>query len=289
MKKRLCGILLMLALFSACQPMKPTATLQPEPAPADLPGWTLIWSDEFDGPAGAGPDAAKWTFDLGGQGWGNNEWQFYTARPENAALDGEGALAITARPVESLLPGMECWYGPCRYTSARLLSRGLFEFIYGRVEARLQLPYGQGVWPAFWMLGADITETGWPNCGEIDIMENIGRELSTVYGTVHGPGYSGAGGISTAFTLDDGTAFKDQYHVFALEWEPDELRWYVDDHLYATLHKSQFPADKRWVFDHDFFLILNVAVGGNWPGYPDERTTFPQTMRVDYVRVYQRP
>jgi len=294
MKKLVLSAILCLLLLSACG--NPTTVTTPEiTSPetatpgADLPGWKLVWRDEFDGPAGTGPDTQKWQFDLGGQGWGNNEWELYTKLPENAALTGEGALAITARAIEEPLANSECWYRPCLYTSARLKTQGLFEVTYGRVEARLKLPYGQGVWPAFWMLGANIAEVGWPDCGEIDIMENIGREPATVYGTVHGPGYSGAGGISTAVNLEGGTALKDDFHVFALEWEPDKLQWYMDDQLYAIVHKSQFPTEKHWVFDHDFFIILNLAIGGNWPGYPDSSTSFPQTLLVDFVRVYQRP
>lgn len=262
----------------------------PSPEPTDLPeGWHLVWSDEFDGPSGSSPDGAKWMLDTGGQGWGNQEWQYYTASPENAALDGNGFLTIVARRVAgSGSTELSCWYGPCRYTSARLLSRTRFSFMYGRVEARLKLPYGQGIWPAFWMLGDSFPEVGWPGCGEIDIMDNIGREPGMVHVGVHGPGYSGSAGISHRFALPSGQAFADDYHVFRLEWEPDELRWYVDGHKYATLSRSQLSEARPWVFDHAFFLILNVAVGGTWPGYPDETTTFPQVLAVDYVRVFQR-
>jgi beta-glucanase (GH16 family) len=252
--------------------------------------WKLIWNDEFDGPVGSSPDPGKWQFNLGGGGWGNQEWQYYTNRPENAALDGEGSLVITARQIDQAEASqLSCWYGPCRFTSARLLTAKHFEFTYGRVEARIKVPFGQGLWPAFWMLGANISTAGWPDCGEIDIMENIGREPSTVHGTVHGSGYTGAGGISAAFSLPDGETFADNYHVFAVEWEPESIRWLLDGELYATVDKGQFSADQPWVFDHPFFILLNVAVGGIWPGYPDETSPFPQEMRVDYVRVYQRP
>ncbi|MCS7010580.1 MAG: glycoside hydrolase family 16 protein [Anaerolineales bacterium] len=258
--------------------------------PSELPGgWKLNWHDEFDGEAGSAPDPEKWTYDIGGDGWGNREWQYYTDRQENVALDGNGHLVITAQAVKNpSVSGLDCWYGPCMFTSARLLTRGKFEFMYGRVEARIQIPYGQGLWPAFWMLGNDIAEVGWPACGEIDIMENIGREPNIVHGTVHGPGFYGAGGLSSSYALSDGAAFADDFHVYAVEWEAEEIRWYVDGRLYGTVRKSQFPETYRWVFDHPFFIILNVAVGGNWPGYPDETTIFPQAMRVDYVRVYQR-
>jgi beta-glucanase (GH16 family) len=199
---------------------------------------------------------------------------------ENAALDGEGNLAIVARE-EHL--GNACHYGLCDYTSARLISRDKVEFTYGRVEARIRIPRGQGIWPAFWMLGSDINQVGWPNSGEIDILENIGREPQIVHGTVHGPGYSGADGIGGAYEID--SDFADDFHVYAIDWDPNAIRWYVDGNHYFTLTPNDLNGDE-WVFDHDFFLLLNVAVGGNWPGMPDATTEFPQTMLVDYVRVY---
>ncbi|OGN78723.1 MAG: hydrolase [Chloroflexi bacterium GWB2_54_36] len=284
--------LLVAAIMASCSPtgLKMPQLPTSSPALAELPGgWKLIWNDEFDAPAGSPPDPAKWTFDLGGEGWGNQEWEYYTDQPENAATDGAGSLVIRAIEVaEDDTRSLNCWYGPCKYTSARILTRERFDFTYGRVEARLKLPYGNGIWPAFWMLGSDIAAVGWPNCGEIDIMENIGREPDKVYGTVHGPGYSGANGISHSYALPVGQAFKDDFHVFALEWDAVEIRWYMDDELYGVLPKERFSESRPWVFDHPFFLILNVAVGGAWPGYPDETSTFPQEMLVDYVRVYQK-
>lgn len=250
-------------------------------------GWTLVWNDEFEGPAGSMPDPERWNFDLGGEGWGNREWQYYTDKPENVSLDGNSNLVITARAVDNTIAS-RCWYGPCKYTSARLKTQNKFEFTYGRVEGRIKIPFGQGIWPAFWMLGSDISDVGWPDCGEIDIMENIGREPHLIHGTLHGPGFYGANGLSSSFSLPDGAAFADGFHVYAVEWEADEIRFYVDDFQYNTVRKSQFPQTYRWVFDHPFYIILNVAVGGNWPGYPDATTLFPQTMLVDYVRVFQR-
>jgi beta-glucanase (GH16 family) len=171
-----------------------------------------------------------------------------------------------------------------------MLTQETFEFTYGRIEARIKVPYGQGIWPAFWMLGNDITTSGWPKSGEIDIMENIGREPSILHGTLHGPGYSGGNGITSSITLPEGQVFSDDFHIFALEWEADEIRWYLDGEQYASVAKDErFTDQKPWVYDHPFFIILNLAVGGAWPGYPDETTTFPQTMTVDYVRVYQLP
>jgi beta-glucanase (GH16 family) len=242
------------------------------------PGWTLGWSDEFNGGAGA-IDGSKWSYETGGGGFGNNELEFYTNRTDNAALDGQGSLVITARAEN---------YGGRNYTSARLNSAGKFTATYGRVEARIQIPRGQGIWPAFWMLGNNIGDpnVGWPTCGEIDIMENIGREANVNHGSLHGPGYSGGNPLTG--TYDAGTALANGFHTYAVEWEPNVVRFYVDNNLYETRTPSNLPAGTRWVYDHPFFIILNVAVGGNWPGSPDGSTQFPQQMKVDYVRVYHR-
>ena len=255
-------------------------------------GWDLVFADEFDAAAGTSPDWDVWTAEIGDgtangiPGWGNNELQAYTDRPENVAHDGEGNLVITARASDGDAPA--CYYGgPCAYTSARLITQDKVEFTYGRVEARMRLPYGQGLWPAFWLLGSNIDDVPWPASGEIDIMENIGREPSTVHGTIHGPGYSGGAGIGRPFELPAGERFADDVHVFALEWEPGALRWYVGDELYSTVTPDDIPTGTEWVYDHPFFLIFNIAVGGNWPGDPDDTTTFPQTMAIDYVRVLQ--
>lgn len=253
------------------------------PPPAASP----VWSDEFDGPSGTSFDRSRWTADVGGMGFGNQERQYYTTRPENVALDGNGHLVITAR-AESPAAAVQCWYGQCLYTSSRLKTTGLFAQAYGRFEARIRIPRGQGLWPAFWMLGADVNQVGWPRSGEIDIMENIGREMSTVHGTLHGPGYSGSSGISGIDVLLSG-AYADDFHVFTVAWEATEIRWYVDGHLYHRVSPRNLPAGSAWVFDHPFFLLLNVAVGGQWPGDPNGATTFPQTMVVDYVRVYREP
>lgn len=250
-------------------------------------GWTLAWQDEFDAPAGATFDRAKWVADTGGSGWGNKERQSYTTRAENVAHDGAGHLVITAL-AEPDTSARRCWYGGCRFTSARLKTKGLFDQAYGRFEARLRIPRGQGIWPAFWMLGRDIDAVGWPASGEIDIMENIGREPATIHGTLHGPGYSGSAALSASTQSPGGTPFADAYHVFAVEWEPQAIRWYLDGRQYASKRPSDLPPGARWVFDHDHFLLLNVAVGGRWPGSPDGTTRFPQEMKVDYVRVYSR-
>jgi beta-glucanase (GH16 family) len=264
----------------------PTAAVAPPPPPAP-PTWTLVWSDEFDGPTGGSVDATKWVAEVGGNGWGNQEREYYTTRPENIALDGSGHLVITAR-AEPATTSFSCWYGSCRYSSARIKTKGLFAQTYGRFEARLRIPRGQGLWPAFWMLGDNIDAVGWPRSGEIDIMENIGREPAAVHGTVHGPGYSGANGIGRADTLPRG-AYADDFHVFAVAWRPNEIRWFVDGRQYHRMTPADLPRGTKWVFDHPFFLLLNFAVGGEWPGDPDASTTFPQQMVVDYVRAYRYP
>ena len=242
-------------------------------APASLPYWTLIWSDEFDGPAGTAPDATKWVYDLGASGWGNKELENYIDSRDNSYLDGSGNLVIEARQPS-----------PGHYTSARLKTYTKFTVEYGKIEARIKLPAGQGIWPAFWMLG---TPGHWPQCGEIDIMENIGREPGTVHGTVHGPGYSGDKGISRSYALPDSQRFAGDFHVFAAEWSQHSIQFFVDGNLYHTVTPASLPKGAAWVFNHPFFLILNLAVGGSWPGYPDATTSFPQKMLVDYVRVYQ--
>lgn len=247
---------------------------------ADLSGWQLVWSDDFNGSA---VDAAKWSFDIGGNGWGNSELQTYTDRRTNAQLE-QGSLVISA--LRETLTGADNITRD--YTSARLLTRNKFSQLYGRFEARIKLPYGQGIWPAFWLLGDDLKTTGWPGCGEIDIMENIGREPAAVHGTIHGPGYSGGSGITATHTLANGRRFSDDFHRFAVEWEPNVIRFYVDGLLYKTRTPADLPPGTRWVFAHPFFIVLNVAVGGAWPGNPDAASVFPQLMQVDYVRVYRR-
>ena len=272
---------LMVFLFTiVCELLLPA---RPTVCAGDAPSWRLVWSDEFNGPTGSAVDSTKWSFDLGGNGWGNNELETYTSRTANAHLQ-DSSLVIKAIK--------ETYTGPDNitrnYTSARLLTKHKFSEAYGRFEARIKIPFGQGIWPAFWMLGDSIDTVHWPNCGEIDIMENIGREPSVVHGTFHGPGYSGGNGIGAAFTLTGGKKFSDDFHTFAVEWEPNVVRYYVDGLLYQTRTPADLPPGKTWVFDHPFFIILNVAVGGSWPGNPDATTVFPQQMLVDYVRVYKR-
>jgi len=236
----------------------------------------IVWQDEFDGPAGQPPDPANWQYDIGGSGWGNNQLEYDTNRPENVALDGQGHLTIVARRED---------YLGSAYTSARINTRGRFERARGRFEARIRLPAGQGIWPAFWLLGADFGTVGWPACGEIDVMEYRGQEPTIVHGSLHGPGYSGGAALTSRFELRRG-AFAGEFHVFAVEWDTDRITWLVDGIAYKKVTPEDLPPDARWVFDHSFFVILNVAVGGNFVGPPDASTSFPQTMTVDYVRVY---
>jgi beta-glucanase (GH16 family) len=258
----------------------PTSTSIPTPVPSPTPewdktGWTIVWHDEFDGPE---LDLKNWTFDLGGGGWGNQEWEAYTDRPENVRVE-KGMLVIEARKEEATFSGRP-------YSSARIKTQGLHAWQYGRIEARLKLPYGQGIWPAFWMLGENINTKGWPGGGEIDTLEFIGREPDHIYATVHAPGYSGGKGVGSNLVVS-ADSLRNDFHVYAIEWEENEIRWYFDDQEYFKLTAEDVPGE--WIFDHPFFIILNLAVGGGWPGYPNDTTVFPQFLHVDYVRVYQRP
>jgi beta-glucanase (GH16 family) len=248
------------------------------------PGWTLTWSDEFNGPDGSGVDPTKWSFDTGGSGWGNDELEYYTSGTANAVISG-GTLVITATSQGA--SGYSCWYGPCQYTSARLNTAGKFSQQYGRFEARIKMPEGQGVWPAFWLLGENIGTVGWPSCGEIDIMENIGRTPDSNYGTTHGPGPGNYPGEGLSGTFNAGAPLGSDFHVYASEWDGGSVRFYVDGSLFWTVTPSQLPAGASWVWDQPFFVLLNFAVGGNWPGSPDATSSFPQEMVVDYVRVYE--
>ena len=265
-------ILLSTAVFCGGSPQAPAP-------PAD---YVVVWSDEFSGANGSLPDSSKWIMETGGGGWGNHELETYTNRAQNAHVQ-KGNLIITAS--KETYKGADGIRRP--YTSTRLKTLGLFEQKYGRFEARIKIPRGQGIWPAFWMLGNNIGTVDWPTCGEIDIMENVGKEPDTVHGTIHGPGYSGGEGLGGSYRLPSGK-FADDFHIFAVEWEPSAVRFYVDGKLYESRTPADLPAGKTWVYDHPFFILLNVAVGGDWPGNPDRSTVFPQRMLVDYVRVYAR-
>ncbi|MBS3783090.1 MAG: glycoside hydrolase family 16 protein [Anaerolineae bacterium] len=263
-------------------PIPPTSTPAP-PTATPSADWDLVWVDEFDAPDGASPDPERWSFNTGGGGWGNGERQYYTDRPENAVID-DGVLYICARDDEQ-----EPYRG-YRYTSARLVTKRKGDWTYGRFEVRARLPEGQGIWPAIWMLPSHMAYGGWPMGGEIDIMEMLGQNPIRVYGTLHyGNPHTHTGHY---YVLRTGETFADDFHVFALEWEPGEIRWYVDGYHYQTQTEwftSKLDTEYPAPFDRPFHLLLNVAVGGQWPGNPDETTEFPQCMAIDYVRVYQSP
>jgi beta-glucanase (GH16 family) len=234
-----------------------------------LPGWNLVWNDEF---SETSIDPAKWEYEVNGDGGGNNELQYYTARPSNSFVQ-DGNLTIRAQKED---------YLGKQYTSARMRTRYKGDWKYGRVEVRAKIPYGRGMWPAIWMLPTDWEYGGWPMSGEIDIMECLGQDPWTIYGTIHfGQSVAAHQQMGGKYTRS-GESFAGDFHVYAIEWDSTSIQWYVDGTKYFTAVKSS-PFDKR------FHLLLNVAVGGNWPGSPDEFTVFPQTMMVDYVRVYQRP
>jgi beta-glucanase (GH16 family) len=273
---RACLTALMLILTSSS--LVSRAAKSPPPST-----WRLTWSDEFNGPNGSLPDPAKWAFVTRGKGFGNHELETYTNRPTNAE-QRDGNLVITARKEDLTGPD-----GISRhYTSARIHTQGLFSQTYGRFEASMKLPPGgKGIWPAFWLLGDDSESAGWPKCGEIDIIENIG-DPATIYSTLHGPGYSGSHGISAKYPLPAGESVHSGFHLYAVEWAPRDIKFFFDDHLIAERTPADLPPDTTWVYDHPFFIILNLAVGGDWPGNPDTATAFPQQMLVNYVRVYTR-
>ncbi len=262
------GMRIVIAIAFAA--LLPAASALAQPAPAET-SWQLVWSDEFNGPAGSQPNPTYWTYDLGTDCCGNDELETYTNLAENAHMDGLGHLDIH---VENPSAGV--------YTSARIKTEGLYAVAYGRIEARIKVPFGQGMWPAFWMLGNNITTVNWPACGEIDIMENVGFTPAIAYGSLHGPDNYNE---TAQYQLPSGN-LADDFHVFAIEWSPQQITFYVDGNLYET----QTNTGSGWVFNvpnNPFFIILNVAVGGDWPGSPDATTQFPQDMLVDYVRVYQ--
>ncbi len=264
----------------ACAPSAPRAVTTPPS------GLVQVWSDEFTGPAGAGVDTTRWRYDTADGcsqhncGWGNNEKEYYSKSPENIALNGQGQLQIVARVAPA---GLSCYYGPCRYTSAKITTHGKVWVSPGRVEARIKLAPGQGLWPAIWLLGKHVETVGWPAGGELDIMENHGSDITTTSSAVHGPGYSGNTPFAHALargTLDSG------FHRYAIEWDSLRIRFFVDDTVHYVVSKTDVQQYGNWVFDQPFFLILNLAVGGHFDGDPRSDAIFPATMLIDYVRVY---
>tara|TARA_B100000963_G_scaffold328780_1_gene317624 strand:- start:2366 stop:3565 length:1200 start_codon:yes stop_codon:yes gene_type:complete len=234
-------------------------------------GKSLVWSDEFDE---SEINLNNWTYDLGAHGWGNQELQLYTSNSQNSYVH-DGNLMIVAKNEGNY------------YTSARMKSIDLQEFQYGRIDVRALLPKGQGIWPAIWMLGANFPTAGWPACGEIDIMELIGSSPNYVHGTVHyGDDYTQHQFTGQGTSISFGQTFSDEFHVFSIDWNEQGITWYLDDVEFFSIDQT-VSGNQNYPFDNPFFFILNIAVGGEWPGYPDETTEFPQYMAVDYVRVFQ--
>lgn len=266
-----------------------------DPTPSSLstaskPTWVLAWSDEFDGAAGARVDNTKWSFDKadgcaqGICGWGNSEKQYYTDAPENIALNGHGQLMIVARQAPA---DITCYYGACRYTSGKITTRGAMSAAPGRVEARIKLPVGQGLWSGFWMLGHGHPNIPWPLCGEIDVMENKGSEPGTTSSAVHGPGYSGKTPFAQAHILTRSTASED-FHTFAVEWDSVHVRFFVDNLAHYGITRDALEKYGQSILNRSYYLILNLAVGGHFDGDPQSDAIFPATMLVDYVRVFTR-
>ncbi|MFL5557093.1 MAG: family 16 glycosylhydrolase [Gemmatimonadaceae bacterium] len=284
-RRRLTGIVpIVIGVLIGCTSQK-TPVISPTPSAA----WARVWSDEFDGPAGARIDTTVWHYDTGDGcsrglcGWGNTEKEYYLSSPANIALNGNGQLMIVARRAQAELP---CYYGRCLYSSAKVTTRGTMLAEPGRVEARIKLPRGQGLWPAFWMLGQRCLETRWPDCGEIDIMENKGSQPTTTSSAVHGPGYSNKTPFTHARAIARGNA--EDFHTYAVEWDSVRVRFFIDDAAHYSVTRAAVAKYGRYVFDQPFYLILNLAVGGTFDGDPQSDAIFPATMLVDYVRVYKR-
>lgn len=274
------------ALALACSGGAPVTATPTTPVPVAT--WTLVWSDEFDGADGAAVDASKWSHDLGDGcsagncGWGNNEKEVYTNAAENVSLDGQGHLRIVARQAPA---GLTCYYGACRYTSGKITTRGKMTAAPGRVEARLKLPAGRGLWPAFWMLGSGFPSVAWPACGELDIMENKGSAPTATSSAIHGPGYSGNTPFARVSELANGGTTSD-FHTYAVEWDAESARFSVDGATQYAVSRSELQQYGSSILGQPYFVILNLAVGGNFDGDPPSDAIFPATMLVDWVRVY---
>jgi beta-glucanase (GH16 family) len=276
---RIAPLLVSVALVAAGCGKPVVASSLEIPVPAEPVTGRVTFSDDFTGAAGAAPDMSRWSYDLGSTGWANNESQFYTSYQENLALDGFGNLAIVAQRTGDR--SHTCWNGPCEYSSGRLSTYRKFTQRYGIFEARIKMPPGRGMLPAFWLIGDNIHDVGWPACGEIDIMEFPGKERGTIVGSIHGPGYSRGG----KYLLPDGRSFSDEFHVFTLYWTPGSLVYAVDGRQYKKFTAADMPG-YQWAFDRPFFVVVNLAVGGKLSGYPGQEEVFPQRMLVDYVRVH---
>lgn len=281
----------------------------PKSLAAPPAGYNLIWSDEFNGTVGSAPNSSYWNYNLGENGWGNSELENYTNSTANSQIVSDpNATDDMALAIIALDPGGNNG-AVGDYTSARINTYGKFSFQYGYIESRIQLPYGQGIWPTFWMMGNDfysgtydptLYNGNWPTCGEVDIMENIGNTnlsppsnvsgstwQSTIDTALHMPGHYGAGGIIRYWALPSGQLYHNNYHLFAAQWAPGQMQIFMDGNFVENISANYVSAG-QWVFDSGpFFIMLNIAVGGSFPGSPDGTTSFPQTMLVDYVRVYQ--
>lgn len=286
---RLIRLAVVALAVAACTDSAPSTPANTVSERSTLPtNWTQIWSDEFDGPAGSAIDASKWTPDIGDGcayhicGWGNNEREYYSADPLNISLNGEGQLVITGRPAPA---GLSCYYGPCRYTSAKITTRNkMIVSPTGRVEARIKLPAGQGLWPAFWMLGGGCPQTPWPDCGEIDIMESKGSLPTLSSSALHGPGYSGQTPFANWQKFRRG-AITD-FHTYAVEWDKQNVRWLVDEVPHYQVRVPDISVYGKSVLGKSFIVIINLAIGGHFDGNPKSDSIFPAPMLVDYVRVF---
>jgi beta-glucanase (GH16 family) len=292
-RARRCATRLALATLAGCSSGGSTAVAPAGTPPVTTPApttWKLVWSDEFDGAAGSGVDAAKWGHDLGDGcssgicGWGNNEREWYTNATENVSLDGGGHLQIVARQAPA---GLTCYYGACRYTSGKITTRGKMTAAPGRVEARIQLPTGQGLWPAFWMLGSDFPSVAWPACGELDSMENKGSTFLATSSAIHGPGYSGNTPFQRVSQLPGGGVTTD-FHTYAVEWDAETAQFSVDSTVHYAVSRASIQQFGNPVIGNSYFVILNLAVGGQFDGNPQSDAIFPATMLVDWVRVYRK-
>jgi beta-glucanase (GH16 family) len=279
-RARLVSMAVALAVVAGCGPPASSEKYEDPLGPVVWqPGsWNVVWQDEFEGPTGAPPDPTRWNHEVGGWGWGNEELQYYTDSTNNAALDGEGNLVITARAET---------FDTNAYTSARLTTKGLFAQTYGRFEARMRLANGQGLWPAFWIMGDDIDTAGWPVCGEMDIVEQRGDNLFDVSSSLHGPRQARLD-VPVTRTTKVPDSVDTTFHVYAVEWDPTNIVFLIDDVPFFQITPTRRPSYARWVWDHPFFIIVNLAVGGLFPGPPAATTVFPGTISIDYVRVSVR-
>lgn len=284
------GLAVLLVACAACTDSAPSTSGSARPTESPLPTeWTQIWSDEFDGPAGAPVDSTRWTNDIGDGcnggncGWGNNELEYYSSDVSNVSLNGRGQLVIIGKPAPQVV---KCYYGPCRYTSAKITTRGkMLVSPTGKVEARIKLPEGQGLWPAFWLLGTTCAQVGWPDCGEIDIMESKGSLPTLSSSALHGPGYSGQTPFANWQKFPSGRIT--DFHTYAVEWNQRSVQWFVDGVQHYQVGATDIHAFGKSVLGKSFFVILNLAIGGHFDGNPRSDSIFPATMLVDYVRVFR--